>query len=329
MNSPAQDARLTVLTPGVNRDRRAALADDVRDGMDSDPRALPPKWFYDTRGSKLFEDITRLEEYYQTRTETEILEEIAATVIDEVQPRQLVELGSGSSRKTRVLLEAMWAGGTGSTYAPFDVSRDALEAAARTLLADYDWLEVRGVVGDFHDDLHLVLDGPTPRLVAFLGGTIGNMEPQAQVEFLAGIHPLLDGGGALLLGVDLVKDPATLVAAYDDAAGVTAEFNRNVLHVLNRELGADADVEAFRHEACWDADLERIEMWLVATRPVKVGFPTLDLVVPFEAGEGVRTEISCKFTRNSLAERADAAGLRLRRFDTDGRQRFAVALLTT
>lgn len=329
MTIPADDARLTVLTAGATRDRRAELARDVVEGMAADPPELPPKWFYDARGSKLFEDITRLPEYYQTRTETAILEDVAGAVVDHVRPAQLVELGSGSSRKTRVLLEAMRRLGTGSTYAPFDVSESALRAAARALLADYDWLEVRGVVGDFHHDLDHLRTGPGPRLVAFLGGTIGNMEPDAQVAFLARVRPLLEDGGALLVGVDLVKDPATLVAAYDDAAGVTAEFNRNLLRVLHNELDAEVPVDAFEHVARWDAGRERVEMWLVAQRPVKVVFPTLDLVVPFEEGQGLRTEISCKFTPQSLRERCAAAGLSVRRLDTDPRDRFAVAVVTS
>lgn len=328
MTIPTDHARLTVDEPGAARDRRAELERDVRTGMAANPRTLPPKWFYDARGSELFEQITRLPEYYQTRTETAILEEIAAEVVSDVRPAQLVEIGSGSSRKTRVLLEAMHRLGTGTLYTALDVSRAALGAAAGALLDDYGWLEVRGVVGDFQRDLHHLGGGPLPRLVAFLGSTIGNLEPDDQVRFLADMRPLLEEGGALLLGVDLVKDPATLQAAYDDAAGVTAAFNRNVLRVVQRELGADVPVDAFAHEARWDADRERIEMWLVATRPVTITVPSLDTAVSFERGQGLRTEISCKFTRQRLKQRCADAGLRLQRFDTDPGQRFAVTLLT-
>lgn len=319
--------RLRIERLAADRDRREQLAGDVLAGLTATPRTLPPKWFYDARGSELFEQITRLPEYYQTRTEAAILAAVADELVAELRPRTLIEIGSGSSRKTRLLLDALQRGGSSPTYVPVDVSEDALLAAAERLLADYPDLAVHAVVGDFEEHLPALPDGDRPRLVAFLGSTIGNLEPPAQVAFLRDITALLQPGDALLLGIDLVKDRATLVAAYDDARGVTAEFNRNVLRVLNRELGADLPEDAFVHEARWVPEHARIEMWLRATRPVVATFPDLDLVVRFAAGEGLRTEISCKFTRASLAERAAGAGLVVRRFDTDPDGRFALALL--
>jgi len=318
-------------------DRCTLLADDVHTGLTASPKWLPPKWFYDARGSALFEQITELPEYYPTRVETALLTEVAAPVIDLIRPDELVELGSGSSTKTRLLLEAMHdrgAGNGGRRYAPLDVSEDALAGAAATLGSVYPWLEFDGYVADFCADLPRLPRPPSHgrRLLAFLGSTIGNYAPPERAELLAGVAAALAPGDGFLLGVDLVKDRRVLVAAYDDAAGVTAEFNLNMLRVLARELDADIKVEAFEHVALWDEEAAWIEMRLRATEAVTMRFPTLGLEVDFEGGEELRTEISAKFTRERVEAELAAAGLRLERWDTDGFQenqaRFALALAT-
>lgn len=318
--SPATFVRLR-----ETEDHRAALAADVRAGLTSRPRSLPSKWLYDARGSALFERITRTPEYYLTRTEAAILEDVADDLIKEVQPAALVEVGSGSSRKTRVLLEAMHRHGTGDTYMPFDVSEDAVTAATAALTADYPWLSVHGIVGDFHEHLEAV-PRHGRRLVACLGSTIGNFGPDEQVELLADMADMLVDGDALLLGADLVKDRATLEAAYDDADGVTAAFTLNLLRVLERELEAGLEHDAFRHVARWNPEAACIQIGLQATRATTMRFPTLDLRVDLRAGEEIRTEFSCKFTRESLRRRLADAGLTLRRFHTDAGELFAVAL---
>lgn len=317
----------TVVTRlAVGESRQEALARDVRDGLAAVPKTLPPKWFYDARGSKLFEQITALPEYYQSRTEAAILERVVHEVVAAVAPGEIVELGSGSSRKTRLLLEAMHAASGGHRYVAFDVSEDALRAAADALVADYPWLAVHGVVGDF--DRHLgEIPAGNRRLVAFLGSTIGNLHPDQHAPFLRDVAGLLaDPRDRLLLGVDLVKDPATLEAAYDDASGVTAEFNRNVLHVINRELDADLPVDAFDHVARWRPDVAWIEMALRAGPAVDAPIRALGTRVTFAPGEEVRTEISCKFTRLGVEAAMAAAGLALDRWDTDPDGLFAVAL---
>lgn len=304
---------------------RETLAEDVTRGLAETPKNVPSKYFYDARGSELFERITRLEEYYPTRTETAILEAHAGSIVDDVRPDELLELGSGSSRKTRLLLEAMHEHGTGDRYVPIDVSEDALRAAAETLSADYPWLEVRGIVGDFHDDLAHVPRRGT-RLVAFLGSTIGNLDAPARHVLLSDVARMLEPGDRFLLGADLVKDVDELIAAYDDAEGVTAEFNRNVLHVINRELDADFPVDRFRHTVVWDADEEAIRSSLTADDDVTVTFRALDLRVTFAAGEQLHTEMSAKFRRRTLEPELAAAGLRVDRWLTDPEDRFAVVV---
>ncbi len=319
----------TITRLAAEVDRAALLAADVRAGLTAEPRWLPPKWFYDERGSALFELITELPEYYPTRAETSILTRVAGEVVDLVRPQELVELGSGSSTKTRLLLEAMHARASGGRrYAPIDVSADALEGAAAELAADHPWLAFDGYVGDFTADLPRV-PRRGRRLLAFLGSTIGNFVPAERAGLLATVAAALAPGDGFLLGVDLVKDAGTLVAAYDDAAGVTAEFNLNVLRVLARELDADVKLEAFEHVAVWDAERAWIEMWLRATEAVTLRFPTLDLEVDFDAGQALRTEISAKFTRAVVEAELAAAGLRLARWDTDDQDRFALALAMT
>jgi dimethylhistidine N-methyltransferase len=246
-----------------------SLREDVRAGLTADPKWLPPKWFYDARGSELFEQITRLPEYYPTRAEREILQTRAGEIAAITKAHTLVELGSGSSEKTRLLLDGLRDHGTLTTFVPLDVSESALREAADAINVDYPTLGVHGVVGDFTAHLDK-LPGDPPRIVAFLGGTIGNLIPAERETFYTSVRDVLEPGEWLLLGTDLVKDPQTLVAAYDDRAGVTAEFNRNVLRVINRQLGADFDVDAFSHVALWDAENEWIEMHLRRA----VGAPT-------------------------------------------------------
>jgi L-histidine N-alpha-methyltransferase len=300
----------------------AALRADVADGLTRDPKRLPPKWFYDAAGSELFEEITRLPEYYPTRAEREVLRDRAAEIAAASGARTLVELGSGSSEKTRLLIDAL---GSPLTYVPVDVSESALAGAGRALLADHPGLSVHALVADFQRGLALP-ETAHPRLVAFLGGTIGNLLPAERAAFLTSVRGLLGPGDALLLGTDLVKDPATLVAAYDDAQGVTAAFNKNVLAVIDRELGADFDPADFDHVAVWDPAAEWIEMRLRARTEVAVKIPALDLAVRFEAGEELRTEVSAKFRPEGVRAELAAAGLELRHWWTDAAGRFGVSL---
>ncbi|MFJ8749094.1 L-histidine N(alpha)-methyltransferase [Streptomyces sp. NPDC102441] len=302
----------------------AALRADVLSGLTRHPKTLPPKWFYDARGSDLFEEITRLDEYYPTRAEREILIARAGDIAAASGARTLIELGSGSSEKTKHLLDAMPAL---HTYVPVDVSESALTGAAEPLLAERPGLSVHALVADFTQALELP-ESPGPRLVVFLGGTLGNLLPEERAEFLRSLRARLAPGDGLLLGTDLVKDEATLVAAYDDAAGVTAEFNKNVLAVVNRELGADFPPDDFTHVALWDPDNEWIEMRLRARRALTVKVRELDLVVQFEEGEELRTEISAKFREDRVRDELAVAGLRLDQWWTDTAGRFALSLAT-
>jgi L-histidine Nalpha-methyltransferase len=302
-----------------------ALRRDVRAGLAAKEKWLSPKWFYDARGSDLFEQITRLPEYYPTRAETEALRTAAADIAGTTKARTVVELGAGSSEKTRLLLDALLASGSLRAFVPQDVSVSALRGTAAAIGRDYPALRVHGVVGDFTADL-AELPGEQPRLVAFLGGTIGNFLPEERAELLQSMAAVLEPGEWLLLGTDLVKDPDVLVAAYDDAQRVTAEFNRNVLHVLNRELGADFDVEAFAHVALWNDAQEWIEMRLRAQRPMHVHVRDLDMRVRFAAGEDLRTEISAKFRPERIRAELAAGGFDLQRWWTDTEGRFGVSL---
>ncbi|MFD7071360.1 L-histidine N(alpha)-methyltransferase [Streptomyces sp. NPDC059913] len=302
----------------------AALRADVLHGLTRHPKSLPPKWFYDARGSELFEEITRLPEYYPTRAEREILIERADEIARASGARTLIELGSGSSEKTGHLLDSL---PELHSYVPVDVSESALRGAGEALLARRPGLSVHALVADFTGGLALP-GTPGPRLLAFLGGTIGNLLPEERAAFLRSVRSLLSPGDALLLGTDLVKDEKVLVAAYDDATGVTAEFNRNVLRVVNRELGADFDPEGFDHVALWDPGNEWIEMRLRARRAQTVKVPALDLLVGFEAGEELRTEVSAKFRRERVRAELEAAGLRLDQWWTDSGERFALSLAT-
>jgi L-histidine N-alpha-methyltransferase len=302
-----------------------ALRADARAGLTATPKTLPPKWFYDERGSELFEKITLLPEYYPTRAERSILAAVAPEIAAATGASALVELGSGSSEKTRLLLDALREAGSLRSYVPVDVSESALVGAAHRVLASYPGLTVDAVVSDFEARLGLpVPDGP--RLVAFLGSTIGNLLPPERAAFLARLRAGLGDGDALLLGTDLVKDPAVLLDAYDDAAGVTAAFNKNVLSVLNAELGADFDPDAFDHMAVWDPQAEWIEMRLRSAEDQVVQLPGIGLTVRFEAGEQMRTEVSAKFRQAGVAAELAAAGFAMRSWWTDPKSRFALSL---
>jgi L-histidine Nalpha-methyltransferase len=303
------------------------LANDVLDGLTRPFKELPPKHFYDARGSELFERICELPEYYPTRTERRILEARADEIVDAIGAGELVELGSGSAEKARILLDAMDRAGTLSRYVPLDVSEQVVREAADQLVAEYAGLRIHGVVGDFERHLERVPDADeAPRLVALLGGTIGNFPPGSRRALLRKIGAVLRPEDRLLLGTDLVKDVDVIEAAYDDAAGVTAEFNRNVLHVINRELDADFAPDAFDHIAFFDRRHEWVEMRLRARRPCSVLIAGLGLRVEFAPGEELRTEISAKFTRARLEADYEAAGLRLDRWFTDERELFALSL---
>lgn len=302
----------------------AALRADVLSGLTRHPKTLPPKWFYDARGSELFEEITRLPEYYPTRAEREILSARAEEIAAASGARTVIELGSGSSEKTRHLLDEL---PELHSYVPVDVSESALTGAAGSLLAEHPGLSVHALIADFTGGLALP-GTPGPRLVVFLGGTIGNLLPEERAAFLRSVRSLLSPGDALLLGTDLVKDEETLVAAYDDAAGVTAAFNKNVLNVVNRELGADFPLDDFDHLAVWNPRDRWIEMRLRARRALSVKIRELDLVVPFEAGEELRTEVSAKFRQEDVREELAAAGMRLTQWWTDSAGRFALSLAT-
>ncbi len=308
--------------------RAASLRADALAGLTATPKSLPPKWFYDAQGSELFEKITELPEYYPTRAEREILTATAAGIAGQTGARTLVELGSGSSEKTRVLLDALRAAGTLRCYVPVDVSEAALIAAGDALSAEYPGLDVRAVASDCEEHLGLPAEGdaPAPRLVAFLGSTIGNLFPDQRASFLARVRAELLPGDFFLLGSDLVKDPATLVAAYDDSSGVTAEFNKNVLAVLNAELGADFDRDAFEHVAVWDPAAEWIEMRLRSLHDQTVHLPGIGLTVSFGADEEMRTEVSAKFRLAGVKAELAAAGFAMRSWWTDAAGQFGLSL---
>ena len=303
----------------------ASLRADVLAGLTSTPKSLPPKWFYDERGSELFDKITMLDEYYPTRAEREILAASAAEIAAATRSSTLVELGSGSGDKTRLLLDALAEASQLAEYVPVDVSEAALVTAASRMLARYPGLRVHAVLSDFTEHLGFP-DSSGPRLVVFLGGTIGNLLPAERAEFLANLRAQLRDGDALLLGTDLVKDPQVLIAAYDDAAGVTAEFNKNILRVLNAELDGNFDLDEFDHVAVWNATDEWIEMRLRSAIDQAVLLKAMNLSIQFTAGEEMRTEISAKFRREGVAAELAGAGLELRSWWTDAQARFGLSL---
>jgi L-histidine Nalpha-methyltransferase len=321
MTSPVLEIHLS------DSDAAEALRHDVRVGLSADPKWLPSKWFYDACGSELFEQITELPEYYPTRTERELLRRSAGQIAARTAVDTLVELGSGSSEKTRLLLDALTATGSLQRYVPLDVSESALRGAMAAVAREYPALAVHGVVGDFTEHLELLPASQGGcRLVAFLGGTIGNLLPTERASFFAALRTALDPGELMLLGAGLVTDPAVMVPAYDDAAGVTAEFNRNVLRVLNRELGGDFDVDTFDHLAVWNAPHGWIEMRLRARHAMTVRLPAVGMTVHYAEGEQMRTEISTKFRRTELEAELAAAGFADQTWWTDCNDRFALVL---
>ena len=316
--------RLTVDVHMTPQQIQEALTEDVRRGLTADQKYLLPKYFYDTHGSDLFERITELPEYYPTRAETELLASIAGGFMAQIQPQELVELGSGSSSKTRLLLDA-GAGGL-RRYIPLDVSADMVRATAEGLLQDYSSLSVHGVIGDFERHLRHLPPAIGRRLVLFLGSTLGNLDGAARLDLLRQIRRLLDPGDRLLLGVDLVKEVSVLEAAYNDSQGVTAAFNRNILLVVNRALYADFQPESFRHHAFYNREAARIEMHLVPDALQAIRIEGLGLTVTVRPQESIWTESSYKFTRQSVEAMLGEAGLPLERWYTDPDARFGLAL---
>jgi L-histidine Nalpha-methyltransferase len=326
MRPPATAEQIEIevhLSPGGG----ARMAREVRLGLTATPKELAPKYFYDERGSQLFERITELPEYYPTRAERSILSDRAAEIVTAAgEPGTLVELGSGSATKTRHLLSAMRDAGCLSTYVPVDISPEITHETATALVEEYPGLSVRGLVCDFEHDLERIPPGEGGRLVAFLGGTVGNLYPDARRDFLARIGALLEPEDRILLGTDLVKDHDRLEAAYNDSAGVTAEFNKNVLHVLNRELGGDFEPDEFEHVARYDPGAGRMDIRLRSRSEQAVRLDGLDLDVRFAPGEEMRTEISAKFTRRGLEQAYAEAGLRLAGWFTDTDDDYALTL---
>jgi L-histidine Nalpha-methyltransferase len=317
---------MTVLANHLSAGHAAReLRNDVRDGFSRTPKSLPPKWFYDATGSDLFDQITRLPEYYPTRAEASILVDRADEIAEASGADTLIELGSGTSEKTRMLLDALRARGTLRRFVPFDVDATVLQSAGAALEREYPGLQIEAVCGDFERHLGEIPTGGK-RLVAFLGSTIGNLTPGPRAAFLSALSEALEPDDTLLLGTDLVKDIDRLVRAYDDSAGVTAAFNRNVLAVVNRELHADFDLETFEHVAKWNADENRIEMWLRANKAARVRIAELDLDLDFAAGEQILTEVSCKFTRNGVGDELAAAGLTRTHWWTDEAGDFGLSL---
>jgi L-histidine N-alpha-methyltransferase len=303
----------------------AGLVEDVREGLSSPFKEIPPKYFYDERGSELFERITELPEYYPTRTERTILHERADEIVAAADPTTLIELGSGAAAKTRELLDAIAATGRLETYVPVDISEEITRRVAEELVDEYEGLHVHGVVSDYETHLERV-----PRehgaLIAFLGGTIGNFRPGPRRSFLARIATLMYPDDRFLLGTDLVKDVAVLEAAYNDSAGVTAEFNKNVLHVLNRELDANFEPDNFEHVAFFDTDNEWIDIRLRSLTEQFIDLKALDMRTHFARNEEMRTEISTKFTRDRLEASYADAGLELVEWWTDPDELYALSL---
>lgn len=308
-------------------DALARMAEEVRAGLAEPLPSLPCKYFYDDRGSDLFDAITRLPEYYQTRTEERILERIAADLIARARPRELVELGSGLGRKIRRLIEAGQAAGGLEALVLFDVNARGLEEAGSRLVGDYPALSVTGIVGDFGSADLDRLGAGGGRLAVFFAGTFGNLHPSDVPSFLGRMARCLASGDAFLVGIDLVKDEARLHAAYNDRAGVTAEFNRNILRVVNQRLQGDFDPAAFDHVAFYDRGKAWIEMRLRARRPQDVRIAGADLRLHYDAGDEIRTEISCKYTRPSFEALLSGTGLVPEQWYTDDEQLFALALL--
>ena len=318
-------APITVAVHTIGRDSRQDLIDDVRRGLTQSPKILPPRWFYDERGSELFERITELPEYYQTRTEFAILQRYADEIVTRTRAASIVELGAGSCTKSRVLIKAAKGKGTLSTFVPFDISEATIRRAASELVEEYTDLSIYCVTGVFDEHLAQIPRFGT-QLLVFLGSTIGNFSADETGAFLAEVRGLMEPGDFFLLGVDLVKAESALRAAYDDAAGVTANFNLNVLERLNRELSADFDLGAFEHVALWNAGMSRVEMHLRSLTAQVVVLPAAGLTVEFEAGELMRTEICTKYTRAGTEQLLVGAGMELVAWYSDPEERFGLVL---
>lgn len=323
-NAPGPDARIHLDHPLERQDRDGLLA-ELRDGLARSPRRLPSKYFYDDRGSDLFVEITQQPEYYQTRTEAALLADIADDVVRRSGAQELVEIGSGAATKTRILLDAMQRAGQLDLYVPMDVSEGTVRRVSLEMAARYPKLRVHGVVGDFMQHLGTIPD-PDERLVIFLGGTIGNLDPRVARNFLRALGRQMHPGEHLLLGVDRIKDVARLEAAYNDGAGVTAAFNLNILRVVNRLAGGDLDPAGFRHQARWNPDHHRIEMWLIAERDQRARLEDLDLDLEIAAGEEILTEISTKYDESLAAALLDDSGFHLEHWYTDAEDLFALCL---
>ncbi len=309
----------------LKRQRPEEELREIRERLLRAPREIAPRYFYDDRGSALFEAICELPEYYQTRTERVILKAVADDVVAATGATTLVELGSGASTKTRVLLDAMKRAGALGIYVPFDVSEGIVRRTAHELVSEYEGLRVHGIIGDFVRDLGRIPEGGR-RLVIFLGGTIGNFEPRQAEAFLRKTAAHMEPGECLLLGTDRIKDPARLEAAYNDSQGVTAEFNLNALRVLNRLLDADFDVDGFEHHALYNRDRHRIEMWLRSRSEQRARLPKLDLAIALRSGEEILTEISTKYDRPGVETLLAAGGFELMRWYTDPEDLFALSL---
>ena len=318
-------APITIAVHTLGRDARVEFIDDVRQGLTRTPKALPPRWFYDDRGCELFDEITLLPEYYQTRTEMAILEQHARDIMERIRPASIVELGAGSCTKSRVLIRAAKGMGSLWTFVPFDISEATLRRSATELSEEFDDLTVYCVTGEF--DHHL---SQIPRfgrqLIVFLGSTIGNFEPAEADRFLTDVRRLMRPGDHFLIGVDLVKQPEQLIAAYDDSRGVTAEFNRNLLTRINSELEADFDLDAFSHAVRWNAPEHRIEMNLRSQTTQTVRVRGADLTVPFDRDELLRTEVCTKYTRESLEAMLHSVGIQAVAWYTDPADRFGLLL---
>jgi dimethylhistidine N-methyltransferase len=319
------DSRITVRNLLHGEESAYGLAEDALCGLSASPKTMPPKYFYDALGSALFERITEQREYYQTSTELEILQRVSALIVDRVRPTALIEFGSGSASKTRVILDEMRRAGRLEAYGMLDVSESASRAAANALVEDYPRLEVECVIADFDRPQPLPFPGKR-RLLAFLGSTIGNFEVKQAREFLRGPAERMKDDDAFLIGFDLVKDVETLERAYNDAAGVTEQFNKNMLTVLNRELGADFDLAQFDHRAFYNDSEARIEMHLRSRKAQTVSLIDLDLEIEFSAGETLRTELSHKYTRRSVEALLEEGNLALDLWETDPDGRFALGL---
>jgi L-histidine Nalpha-methyltransferase len=308
--------------------RTNALRADAREGLTESPKRIPSKWLFDAKGSDLWEQITRLPEYYPFRTERDILQAAADEIADVTKASSIIELGSGSAIKTRILLDALRRAGTLRSYTSIDISESALIAAGSRLIAEYPGLSVQAMLADFETQAEAIAahEPPAPRLVLFLGGTIGQLTPGQRAEFLRRLRSAFRTGDMLLLGVDLVKDPAELLAAYDDAAGVSTAFNKNLLAVLNAQVGADFDLDAFDYIVVWDDKAEYLSMWEQSRIDQAVHLSKIDLSVELAAWERIWTAISAKFRRDGIqAELADA-GFSPQHWWTDPGGRYGVSL---